>query len=351
MTKAKREILYFRAAAVFSFLLISLPLSVFAQNADGVAKFYQGKQVKFILGHDVGGDYDIGGRLLARYLVKYVPGYPSTVVQNMPGANSLVATNYLFNVAPKDGTVIGSFSRNIPSDAVRGLRNLKATPTQFGWIGATSKPSRICIAEAATGVDSVEILLNRPLIVGGTGTGGIQSFIPNAVNRLLGTKFKVVEGYKGHSDLMIALERGEINGLCSVLDLLLASHDESIKAGKYKVLFHTEETALSELPSTPSIFSYVSSDRDQQVLRLLFSSAVFGRPYATPPDVPTERLQALRLAFDKAVEDAEFLAEAKRLQLDVRAKTGDELARLVALLQETPQDVVVAANEIVPSNR
>ena len=263
MAKAKRETLYFRTAAVVSFLLISLPISASAQSADGVAKFYQGKQVKFILGHDVGCDNDLGGRLLARYLVKYIPGSPSAVVQNMPGANSLVATNYLFNVAPKDGSVIGSFSRNIPSDAVRGLRNLKADPHQFGWIGATSKPSRICIAEAGTGVDSVEILLNRPLIVGGSGTGGVQSFIPNAVNRLLGTKFKVVEGYKGHSDLMIALERGEINGLCHVLNLLLATHGESIEAGKYKVLFHTEETALSELPSTPSIFSYVSSERDR----------------------------------------------------------------------------------------
>src|ERR1700754_298167 len=132
-----------------------------AQSAETVEDFYRGKQVRLVLGHDVGGDYDLGGRLLARYLGRHIPGSPTVIVQNMPGANSLVATNFLFNVAPKDGTVIGSFSRNIPGDAVRGLRNLNADPKRFGWIGATSRPGRICIARADTGITGVQDLMTK----------------------------------------------------------------------------------------------------------------------------------------------------------------------------------------------
>jgi tripartite-type tricarboxylate transporter receptor subunit TctC len=320
-------------------------------RAETVEEFYRGKQVRLVLGHDVGGDYDLGGRLLGRYLGRYIPGSPTIVVQNMPGANSLVATNFLFNVAPKDGTVIGSFSRNIPGDAVRGLRNLNADPKRFGWIGATSRPGRICIARADSGVGSVKDLLSKELIVGGTGTGGVQSFVPNVVNKVLATKFKVVEGYKGYTDLIVAMERGEISGVCHVTDILMMSMGDAIRAGKYRVLFNVEETSVPDMPEVESIFKYVSNERHRQVLRLLFGSAEFGRPYAAPPDVPADRLAALRAAFDAAAKDPEFLEEAKRLKLDVTPSAGTDLQKLAEQLNAIPKDVIEAANEILPPQR
>ena len=320
-------------------------------TAESVEEFYKGKQVRLVLGHDVGGDYDLGGRLLARHLGRHIPGQPTVIVQNMPGANSLVATNFLFNVAPKDGTVIGSFSRNIPGDAVRGLRNLNADPRKFGWIGATSRPGRICIAKADTGITGIKDLMTRELIVGGTGAAGIQSFVPNVVNKVLGTRFKVVEGYKGFADLIVALERGEISGVCHVLDILMSSQGDAIRAGKYRVLFNVEETPIADMPHVESIFKHVSNERHRQVLSLLFSSADFGRPYAAPPEVPAGRIAALRAAFDATMKDPEFLTEAKSLKLDVTPTAGKDLQKAVDQLNAIPKEVIDAANEILPPQR
>lgn len=332
-------------------LLALFGLTATAQAQTSVEEFYKGKQVRLVIGNDAGGDYDLGGRLLARHLGRHIPGAPAIIVQNMPGANGLVATNFLFNVAPKDGTVIASFSRNIPSDAVRGLRNLNAEPRKFGWIGATSRPGRMCIARADAGIASVKDLLSRELIVGGTGTGGIQSFVPNVVNKVLNTKFKIVEGYKGFADLIIAMERGEISGLCHVTDILMTSQGDAIRSGKYRMLFHVEEAPIPDMSQVESIFQHVTNEGHKQVLRLLFSSADFGRPYAVPPDVPADRLAALRAAFDATVKDPEFLAEAKSLKLDVTPTSGKELQALVEQLNAIPKDVIEAANEILPPQR
>lgn len=333
------------------FVLLALCGLCTLARAETVEEFYRGKQIRLVLGHDAGGDYDLGGRLLGRYLGRYIPGSPTIVVQNMPGANSLVATNFLFNVAPKDGTVIGSFSRNIPGDAVRGLRNLNADPKRFGWIGATSRPGRMCIARSDSGVSSVKDLLSKELIVGGTGTGGVQSFVPNVVNKVLNTRFKVVEGYKGYADLIIAMERREISGVCHVTDILMSSQGDAIRAGKYRILFNTEEAPNADMPEVESIFKYVVNETHKQVLRLLFSSSDFGRPYAVPPDVPADRLAALQAAFDATVKNPEFLEEAKRLKLDVTPSAGKDLQKSVEQLNALPKDVIEAANEILPPQR
>jgi hypothetical protein len=168
---------------------------------------------------------------------------------------------------------------------------------------------------------------------------------------VIGTKFKVVEGYKGYSDLTVALERGEINGMCHVTDILLSTQGEQIKSGKYRILFHVEEAPIAEMPSVESVFQHVSDEKHRQVLRLLFGSAEFGRPYVAPPEVPKERLAALRAAFDAAVKDPEFQEEAKRLKLDVTPSSGTDLQKSVEQLNSIPKDVIDAANEILPPQR
>ena len=183
----------------------AMALSMASAKADPVADFYKDKQVKIIIGNAAGGDYDIGGRILARHLGNHIPGNPTIVVQNMPGASTVTATNYLWAKAPKDGTVIGSFSRNIASQAVIGKMNIEADPRQFAWIGGSSLPGRVCMVSGKSGVKSPEDIFKREVVVAGSGAGSSLSIVPTALNNLLGAKFKLVEGYKGSNDAMLAL--------------------------------------------------------------------------------------------------------------------------------------------------
>src|SRR5215467_3232201 len=186
-----------------------------ASHATAQEDFYRGKQVRLIVGHPVGNDHDVGGRLLARYLGKYIPGNPTIIVQNMTAAASVAAANYVYVQAPRDGTVIGTFSRNFPSQAMMGQTNIEADPRRFQWLGATSFPGRVCTASSKAAVKTAEDLLSRELIVGGSGTASTLSIVPTVINHVLGTKFKVIEGYKAAQNVLIAIERGELEGVCS----------------------------------------------------------------------------------------------------------------------------------------
>ncbi|MEA2984930.1 MAG: hypothetical protein QOD94_1184, partial [Alphaproteobacteria bacterium] len=214
-----------------------------------VAEFYKDKQVKIVIGNAAGGDYDLGGRLLARFLGNHIPGNPTVIVQNMPGASTVTATNYLWAKAPRDGTVIGSFSRNIASQAVIGKMNIEADPRKFGWIGGSSLPSRVCMVSAKSGVKSPVELFTREVIVAGSGAGSSLSIVPTALNNVLGTKFKLVEGYQGSGAAMIALERGEVEGICHTGGVFQSHHAQMVKDGTLKVLLHVEEAELADDPS------------------------------------------------------------------------------------------------------
>jgi tripartite-type tricarboxylate transporter receptor subunit TctC len=188
--------------------------AAFAQAADD---FYRNKQVRLIVGHPVGNDNDVAGRLLARHLGKYIPGRPSVLVQNMTAAAGVAAANYLYGQAPRDGTMIGTFSRNVPSQAMIGQPNITADPRRFTWLGATSFPGRICTAAATAPVKSTADLFKRELIVGGSGAASTLSIVPTVLNHVLGTKFRIIEGYKAAQDVLFAIERGELQGVCFVL--------------------------------------------------------------------------------------------------------------------------------------
>src|SRR5215470_14331887 len=177
--------------------------------------FYRNKQVRLIVGHPVGNDHDVGGRLLAKYLSKHIPGRPSVIVQNMTAAASVAAANYVYGHAPRDGTVIGTFSRNLPSQAMMGQPNVEADPRRFQWLGATSFPARVCTAWATAAVKAPTDLFTSELIVGGSGAASTLSIVPTVLNHVLGTKFRVVEGYKAAQDVLLAMERGELQGVCS----------------------------------------------------------------------------------------------------------------------------------------
>ncbi len=184
-------------------------------HGEAAQDFYRNKQVRLIVGHPVGNDHDVGGRLLAKYLGKYIPGRPNVIVQNMPAAASVAAANYVYGQAPRDGTVMGTFSRNFPSQAMMGQPNIEADPRRFLWLGATSFPGRVCTAWTTAAVKTPADLFTSELIVGGSGAASTLSIVPTVLNHVLGTKFRIVEGYKAAQDVLLAIERGEVQGVCS----------------------------------------------------------------------------------------------------------------------------------------
>jgi tripartite-type tricarboxylate transporter receptor subunit TctC len=330
-------------------LLIGAALLSSAASAQSADDFYRGKQLRLIIGNPSGGDYDLGGRILAKYLPRYIPGSPTIVVQNMPGASTIVATNHLYNVAPKDGTVFGSFSRNVPGQAVLGNENLKADPRKFRWIGGSSLPSRVCVAGASAPAKSVNDLFQHELIVAGSGAGSSLSIVPTVLNHFLGTRFKIVEGYKGAADAIIALERGEVQGICHTYSLFRNAHAEMIEQGRARVLLHAEEAAFPDDPSVPSIYAFTGEEAKKQMMRFIFSSVEFGRPYVAPPGTPDARVASLRAAFAKALADAELRAEADKLKLDMTYRPPEELEALVAKLYATPKAQLAEAEKLMPA--
>jgi tripartite-type tricarboxylate transporter receptor subunit TctC len=310
--------------------------------------FYRGKQIRLISGHPVGGDYDLGARLLAKYLPKHIPGQPVVFVQNMPQAASIVAANFMHTLAPRDGTVIGSFSRNFASQALMGQPNIEADPRRFIWLGAFSLPSRVCVDWHTAPVKSPEDLFTHELIIAGGGAGSSLSIIPSVLNHVLGTKFKVIEGYKGINDAALAIERGEVQGVCMSYGQF-NNYQHLIREGKLRILFHAEETPVPEIPNVPSIYDQAKTDQQRQLLRFVFSSVEFGRPYVFPPEVPADGVAAMRKAFADVAHDPEMLAEAGKSRIDMTYHSPAHLERLVQGLYETPPELIEVVKKLVPN--
>ncbi len=319
-----------------------------AAQAQPVQDFYQGKQIRLIVGHPVGNDHDVGGRLLARYLGKHIPGAPTVIVQNMTAAASVAAANYVFNQAPRDGTVIGTFSRNFPSQAMMGQPNIEVDPRRLLWLGATSFPARICTAAASTAVKTPADMLTHELIVGGSGAASTLSIIPTVLNHVLGTKFKIIEGYKAAQSVLIAIERGELEGVCSSYSQFRA-FDRLFTEGKLRILFRVEEAEIPDRPDVPTVFDLVQTNEQRQLMRFVFSSVEFGRPYVFPPDVPRDRVEMMRKAIEETAKDPDLLAEAAKMKLDMAYRSPAQLEQLVAALYQTPPTMIEAVKKLVPS--
>lgn len=312
--------------------------------------FYKNKQINLIVGYEAGNDYDIGARLLARYLSNHIPGHPAVIVQNMPQAASIVAANFLYLRAPRDGTVFGSVSRNFPSQAVMGQSNIQADPRRLIWLGATSFPARVCVVGPTAPVKTPADLFTQELIVGSVGVGASTSIVPTVANRVLGTKFHIIEGYRGSQDVILAIERGEVQGLCASLGQF-RTYDQHFREGKLRFLLRAEEAPMPEIADVPSIFDYAKTAEQRQLMRFVYSSTEFGRPYVLPPDVPRDRVEIMRKALADAASDAELIADAKRMKLDMSYRSPDHLERLIAHLYETPPTLIETVKKLIPNLR
>jgi tripartite-type tricarboxylate transporter receptor subunit TctC len=319
-----------------------------AAPAQSAQDFYKGKQLRLIIGYPVGNDYDLAGRFLARYLAKHIPGEPTIVIQNMPQAASIVAANFLAAQAPRDGTVIGSFSRNFPSQALMGQTNVEADPRRFLYLGATSRPARVCVRWHTAPVKTPADLFTQEFIVAGSGTGSSLSILPTVFNHVLGTKFRIIQGYKGTTDAMLAMERGEVHGSCSTYGQFRL-YEQLIRDGKLVVFMRAEEAPIPEISDVPSLFDFAKNDEQRALMRFVFSSTEFGRPYALPPDVPKERVATLRKAFAEALRDPELVAEAAKMKMDMTYRPPEDLERLIADLYQTPPALIATVKKLVPS--
>jgi tripartite-type tricarboxylate transporter receptor subunit TctC len=335
--------------AVAPIMAVTVALCVsFGAHAQSAQEFYKKKQIRMIIGHEAGNDYDLAGRFLARYLAKHIPGEPAIIVQNMPAAASIAAANFLYAQAPRDGTVIGSFSRNLPSQARMAQTNVEADPRRFNWLGATSHPARVCARWFTVPIKTPADLFTREFIVAGAGAASSLSILPTVFNAVLGTKFRIVQGYKGTTHTILAMERGEVEGACMSY-LQLRIYDALIRDGKIVFLLRAEESQIPELPELPSIFDYARTDEQRALMRFIFSSTEFGRPYVLPPDVPKDRVETLRKAFADALADPDLIAEAAKMKMDMTYRPPDQLERLVASLYEAPPALIETVKKLVPN--
>jgi tripartite-type tricarboxylate transporter receptor subunit TctC len=298
-------------------------------SADPITDFYRGKTVTFIIGSGEAGSYDLGGRLIARYLSKYVPGNPTLVPQNMPGASSVRAASYIYSVAARDGSLLGTAQPTIILNKLLDPA-AKYEPEKYTWIGRLQPMTLVGIAWKAAPDHTMEDAKSRKLIVGASGASGTSAIVPWALNRLIGTHFQVVTGYASAVPQLLAMERGELEGVGSEsLNDVLARRDW-IDNGKVSFLYTIATRRSSQLPDVPAIVEFAQNDLDRDVLRLLGSVTDIGLTVMAPPGVPDDRTAILRAAFLKMVKDTDFLTEAAKIGLDPEPLSGQDLQKVVA---------------------
>jgi tripartite-type tricarboxylate transporter receptor subunit TctC len=319
-----------------------------SRATDPVTDFYKGKQVRIYIGNTAGGDYDSYARTIGRHMSPYLPGNPTFVPQNMPGAGGIVLANHLYNVAPKDGSVIGTFSINIPNSAIFKRPNVQFDPRHFGWIGGGELPSQVCVVMTSDRVRTAQDVFNHEVLLGGAGAGSAPTFFPSVLNKLVHTQFKVVDGYPGSTEILLAMERHEVDGICQTYNAFRRVRGDWLDSGKAKVLFNIENAPFQADKNVPSIFSFIHNDEDKEILDVITSSVLFGRPYVTPPGVPEERLTALRKAFEATLKDKTFLEDAGKQGLNVQYRPGPELQDLTDRLFKIPPAIVDKASQLMP---
>jgi len=318
-------------------------------QAQSPADFYRGRNVDLYVGYSVGGAYDLYSRVIARHLGQHIPGNPTVIVKNMEGAGSLRLANYLYRIAPKDGSVIGMIGRGTGFDPILGQQAAQFDGTKFTWLGSANHEISVCVVfEKRGGITRFEDLLTKEMTVGGTGASADTDQFPRVLNGVLGTKMKIVTGYPGGNDVVLAIERGELQGRCGwSWSSVKATHGDWIAEKKINVLVQLSLQKHPELPDVPLVIDLAKTDEQRQILRLIFARQVMGRPYLAPPGLTTERAATLRKAFMDTMTDPAFLADAEKSQLEVNPVSGEEVQKLVAEVYRTPLEVAKKAAEVL----
>jgi len=335
------------AARALAAAVLALPASIVC--AQSPADFYKGKNLDFYIGYSVGGGYDLYARIIGRHLGKHIPGNPTVVMKNMEGAGSLRLANWMFRVAPKDGGVIGTIGRGTGFDPILGVKGAQFDGTKFTWIGSANNEVSVCVAwNATSGIKTFDDLFTKEMTVGGTSTSADTDAFPRILNGVLGTKMKIVSGYPGGNDVVLAMERGEVKGRCGwSWSSVISTHKAWLDQKKMTVLTQLALQKHPDLPDVPLIMDLAKTEEQKQILRLIFARQVMGRPYFAPPGIPADRAEALRKAFMETMQDKDFLADAEKAQLEITPVSGEEVQKLVADVYATPPEIAKKAAAIL----
>ena len=329
------------SACALAFMAMAAGLAIGPAKADPVADFYKGKQIRFVIRTPPGGDYDAYTRLFARFMGKHIPGNPTLVPTNMTGGGGIIAANYMANVAPKDGTVIGIVGQGLPLDQALGLsKQLQADFKTFPWIGNIVYSNQLLGVWHTSPVKTLEEAKKKEILIGTTGAGSASTQFPAFYNNVLGTKFKMVTGYRGGQAIDLAMERGEVHGRgTNPYSGYMASKPDWLPSGKLIPLIQAGFKKEPELPNVPLIVDQAVKPEDKPLLEMMGRTSDIGRPLATTPGVPAERVAALRDAFQRTIVDKEMLEEAKKQHMVIRPMTGEELTTLINSILDAPADV------------
>lgn len=327
---------------------IALSVAAASARAETVAEFYKGRTITIVVGHQAGTGFDIYARVLARHMGRHIPAHPGMIVQNMLGASGITAANWLYAIAPKDGTALAAFVQTVPLDPLLGDGAGKFDPTRFTWIGNLERSVATCVVTAASGVKTFADLQKRETLFGATGGSGPLSQYAHAIKNLLGAKVRLVSGYQGAPAIGIAMQRGEVEGMCGATTSFLTSFwPDQMNSGQLKPVIQLNGGPHADLAGIAHAYPLAKSDEDRQVFDLIFGSLSLGRIYAGAPGIPSDRANALRAAFLATTKDPLFVADAVKTKIDISPMPGEEVALQFAAYAKLPPAVIARAKRAI----
>ena len=327
-----------------------LALSALASTAvalDSVEAFYSGKNIDMLVGSEPGSGYDTYARLIARHLPKHVPGNPKVTVKQMMGAGGVIATNYLANIAPKDGTAMGIVSQAVALEEALGSQGVQYKSADFNWIGRATSVIEIMMTFGDARAKTIKDALSREVLIGGTGPGSPSEGYPKLLNAGAGTKFRIIAGYPASAEVLLAMEKGEVDAAFTSWGSLSAYHQDWLDQKKVHLLVQGTVARTTELPDVPAVGELGNSPEDRQMLQLYASTADIGRAFIAPPGLPAERVATLRAAFDATMKDPEFVAEVVRAKVEFHPGTGLEMQKLIEKTAATPPGIIARMKSLL----
>jgi tripartite-type tricarboxylate transporter receptor subunit TctC len=318
-----------KSAVFLSTTSLIFALSAIA-SAHAETDFYKGKTVEMTIGYAAGSSNDIAGRVVAKYLPKYIPGSPTIITRNMPGGGSFVAGNYIYNVAPKDGTILGLLAPTIAIDEKLGTSGVKFVASKFNWIGRVTTSIGVSMVWAGRGITNINDAFVKESSMAATGAGSTTAIYPNVLNNILGTKFRLIMGYNGSNEAMLAMERGEADGHSVAWEQVTSQHMDWFQSKKILVLVQYGLKRHPDLPDVPTAVELAKTPEQAKILTAVVSASDVGKSIITTPDVPQERVTLLRRAFDQVVKDPDYLAEMRAQRIEPIPLNGEDLQKIIS---------------------
>lgn len=332
-------------------IVAAASLCAIVQNSaaqESIESFYKGRTLTLFIGSGAGGGYDRYARTFAQHIGRHIAGHPNIIAKNMPGASGLRLANYLYNKAPKDGSQFAIIQNSISVRPLQSTENVHYEPQKMNWLASANILTNTCVVWHTSKVQSIQEAMKTAIIVGGEAVGTSTINIPRYLNQMIGTKFKIVKGYPGTASVMMALERGEVDGLCGIgWDSLRATRFNLLKENKIKIILQVGPVPHPDLKGVPFVGDLLTSEQDRPILDFLLARLYIGRPFVAPPGVPLKRVLALRTAFMDTMKDPKFLAQAKKARLPILPVSGEKVQAHIEKLSKTSRATVAAASEIL----